>query len=109
MTIDYKDIPLQILPRFKGGEGENRARLRTDEYGKIMHGTLPPGSSIGLHTHEGSYEVIYILAGSGVCLDDGAEIPVRPGTVNLCLPGHSHSIINTGEEDLVLFAVIPNV
>ena len=109
MTFDYTDIPMQILPRFKGGQGENHARLRDDEYGKIMHGTLPPGSSIGPHTHEGSYEVIYILEGRGVCLDDGAEIPIGPGSVNICLPGHSHSIVNTGDADLVLFAVIPNV
>ncbi len=109
MTLDYKDIPVQIKPHFKGGEGEIHARITEDEHGKIMHGTLPPGSSIGLHTHEGNYEVIYILSGAGVCIDDGAELPVAPGTVHLCLPGHSHSIINTGDQPLVLFAVIPNV
>ena len=39
--------------------------------------------------------------------DDGQEVPLRPGTVHYCRPGHSHSIVNTGREPLVLFAVIP--
>jgi len=109
MTKDYHDIPLQILPHFKGGEGEAHARLFTDKRGKFMHCTLPVGSSIGPHVHEGSYEVMYFLSGSGVCIDDGQEVPLSPGAVHYCLPGHSHSIVNSGDEPLVLFAVIPKV
>jgi len=109
MTLDGKDIPLQILPHFKGGTGEAHARLFTDERGKFMHCTLPAGSSIGPHVHEGSYEVMYFLSGTGVCIDDGREIPLCPGMVHYCLPDHSHSIVNTGTEPLVLFAVIPKV
>ena len=109
MTLDYKDIPVQIKPHFKGGEGEAHARLIEDPQGKIMHGTLPPGSSIGVHTHQGNYEVMYFLSGTGVVTDDGAEIPVGPGVVQYCPPGHSHGVRNTGDEDLVMFCVIPNV
>jgi mannose-6-phosphate isomerase-like protein (cupin superfamily) len=108
MTLDYKNIPLEILPRLRDGSGDTLARRVRDENGLIMHGTLPPGSSIGLHTHQGNYEVIYILSGAGVCIDDGQEIPLSPGMVHYCPAGHSHSIVNTGDEPLVLFAVIPN-
>ena len=107
MTLDVTRISPQVLPHFKGGDGEAHARLLTDELGKIMHCTLPPGASIGPHVHEGSYEVMYFLSGTGVCIDDGQEVPLRPGTVRYCRPGHSHSIVNTGREPLVLFAVIP--
>ena len=62
---------------------------------------------MGLHTHEGDCEIIYILSGTGKALmDDGSE-EVRPGVCHYCPKGHRHSLINTGTEDLVFFAVIP--
>ena len=36
-----------------------------DELKKILYGVLPPFSSVGLHTHETSSEIIYILKGEG--------------------------------------------
>ena len=107
MTLDYSQIPLQVLPHFKGGTGEAHARLYSDESGKFMHCTLPLGSSIGPHVHTGSYEVMYFLSGSGICIDDNQEIPIFPGMIHYCPAGHSHSIVNTGTDPLVLFAVIP--
>ena len=108
MTLNYKDIPLEILPRLRDGSGDTLARRVRDENGLIMHGTLPPGASIGVHTHEGNYEVMYFISGTGKVIDDGVEIPVGPGSIQYCLTGHSHSTVNTGDEDLVFFAVVPN-
>lgn len=108
MTLHYSDIPVEILPHLRDGNGEVRGRRMRDDNGLIMHGTLPPGSSIGVHTHEGNYEVMYFISGSGKVIDDGVEVPVGPGSVQYCLTGHSHSTINTGDEDLVFFAVVPN-
>lgn len=68
--------------------------------------SLPPGSSIGEHRHTGEAEMFYFLRGEGVVTDDGERIPVRAGDAMTTPSGHSHSVENTGTEDLVLIASI---
>lgn len=109
MFLDFSAIPEVSVPHFKGGEGQALVRKFEDAQGKILQLTLPVGSSIGPHTHEGSFEVMYFLSGEGVCIDDGAEIPVRAGMTHYCAPQHSHSVANTGAEPLVILGVVPNV
>ena len=107
MIIDFNAMEETILHHFKGGEGDTIARLYTDELGKIMAGMLKPGCSIGLHTHDTSSEVIYILRGKAFFLyDDGTE-ETAAGGCHYCPKGHSHSMINRSDEDLVYFAVVP--
>ena len=107
MKLQFDAIPVSELPRFKGGEGVFRAHMYTDQLGKIMKGTLEPGSSIGMHTHEDSSEIIYILSGEGKMLCDGGEERLRPGDCHYCPKGHTHSLSNDGEEDLTFIAVVP--
>ncbi len=61
----------ECCAHFKGGKGDTLMRKQEDAQGKILQLTLPVGSSIGQHVHEDSYEVMYILSGSGVCYDEG--------------------------------------
>lgn len=107
MLIDFSKIDEQVIPQFLGGEGTTRARMRVDELGKIMRGALEPGSSIGLHTHETSSEIIYILAGEGKVLCDGVYEPLAAGSCHYCPKGHSHSLINDSGALLEFFAVVP--
>ena len=107
MLIDFSTMEETVSPHFKGGEKETAARMFTDENGKIMRGRLIPGASIGLHTHETSSEIIYILSGMGKVLYDGGSERVTPGQCHYCPKGHSHSLINDGAEDLCFFAVVP--
>ena len=65
MRIDFDAMEETIIPHMRGGEKEVAARMYTDELGKIMRGRLIPGASIGLHTHEDSSEIIYLLSGRG--------------------------------------------
>lgn len=68
--------------------------------------TLPPGTSIGTHQHEGEDEVYYILKGCGI-LDDGTtRVPVKAGDAILTGRGESHAIANSGDADLEILAVI---
>ena len=83
------------------------ARMYTDGDNKIMRGKLEPGCSIGLHTHEGNSETIYILSGTGKVLYDGEYEPVSAGSCHYCPRGHAHSLINDSDGDLVFFAVVP--
>ena len=111
MTIDFDKLPEQLIPHFKGGEGTVQARMHIDAMGKIARLTLPAGASIGLHTHETSAEMIYVLSGSGIVLEDNADnpAPMVPGTCHYCPQGHTHSLINNGTEPLVVLAVIPEL
>lgn len=65
MTLDFDRMPSLVQPRFKGGQGEAETRIFQDDMGKILRLTLQSGSSIGLHTHEDSCEIMYFLSGTG--------------------------------------------
>ena len=108
MTLDLENMPLQELPHFKGGEGIAQAKMHVDDMGKIVLLTLPVGVTVGVHTHEDSCEIIRFLSGTGIMIDDGAELPITPGMCHYCPKGHSHGIINNGTEPLTMWAVIPN-
>ncbi len=107
MLIDFNAMEETVTHKFLGGEGTFRARMRVDELGKIMRGVLEPGSSIGLHTHDASSEIIYILAGKGKVLYDGEYEPLTAGSCHYCPKGHSHSLINDSDALLEFFAVVP--
>lgn len=107
MLIDFSKMELTVLKSFYGGEQEMRANMHVDEKNRILRGRLAPGASIGMHTHETSSEIIYILSGTGKALyDDGVET-LSPGMCHYCEKGHAHSLINDGAEELCFFAVVP--
>ena len=107
MKLQFDAIPETVLEHFCGGEKAFHAHMHIDENGKILHGRLEPGASIGLHTHETSSEVIYYLGGCGKVICDGEEEYVRAGDCHYCPKGSAHTMINDGDEDLVFFAVVP--
>ena len=82
-----------------------RARLPVELVG--IGGKLIPGASIGLHTHETDCEIIYILSGKGKVLYGGEYEIVSTGDCHYCPNGHSHSLINDSENDLIFFAIVP--
>jgi mannose-6-phosphate isomerase-like protein (cupin superfamily) len=67
---------------------------------------LPPGASIGTHSHESEAEYYFILSGSGMVNDNGIDTPVQSGDTVVTKDGASHSIANTGNVPLVFYAVI---
>ncbi len=107
MIINFNELEETILTHFNGGEKELKARMFADQNNKILYGTLEPGASIGMHTHDTSSEIIYILKGTGNVLFDDGEEAVKAGLCHYCPKGYAHSLINSGEENLVFFAVVP--
>ena len=107
MVINFSEMKETVIPQFYGGEKEIRAKMQVDNTNKILYGTLEPGASIGLHTHETSSEIIYFIHGAGKVLYDGEYERVRSGLCHYCPKGHSHRLINDGDQDLVFFAVVP--
>jgi mannose-6-phosphate isomerase-like protein (cupin superfamily) len=69
--------------------------------------TLKPGDSVGFHKHEVNEDVYVIVSGTGVFQDnDGTEHQVGPGDITIATLGQSHSLSNTGTDDLVFVSVI---
>ena len=114
MIIDFSKMDVTVLPNFKGGEKEFAANMFFDGTNRIFKGRLIPGATIGMHTHDDSCEVIFILEGCGpiVEMEPGSEqetaSPVSAGDCLYCPKGHTHSLRNTAQEgDLVFYAVVP--
>ena len=107
MNIDFSSLEETVIPHMRDGEKEVRARMFSDGQCKILRGHLISGASIGLHTHETSSEIIYILSGTGRVLYDGACEALGPGSCHYCPKGHAHSLINDSDGGLDFFAVIP--
>lgn len=114
MIIDFNNVDLSVLPNFKGGEKEFQANMFYDGTNRIFKGRLVPGATIGMHTHDDSCEVIFILEGKGTIVEKEptAETesvsPVGAGDCLYCQKGHTHSLRNTADEgDLVFYAVVP--
>lgn len=66
---------------------------------------LPPGVSIGEHLHSDDEEVYVILEGTGSMTVDGVRQVVTAGDVCVTRAGHSHSLINSGQQPLRLLVV----
>lgn len=105
------DMPVEVREGMRGGKGSVVLRHMEKELlpanGRLFSLlTLAPGSSIGEHVHEGEAELFYFVAGEGTVTDDGVRIPVKAGDAMTTQDGHSHSVENTGTEDLVIVAAI---
>jgi quercetin dioxygenase-like cupin family protein len=61
----------------------------------VIYTELPPGTSIGYHTHGNDEEVYVILEGLGTMTIDGEVHEVRAGDVILNKPYGSHGLENT--------------
>ena len=107
MLIDFPMMEETIFPNFKGGEKENAAKMFFDGKNRIMRGRLIPGASIGMHTHETSSEVIYILSGTASILCDGKPETLTAGQCHYCPKGSTHTMKNNGTDELTFFAVVP--
>jgi len=106
MIIDFNAIAENTASCPHGGEGELTAKAYADPKRKIIPCRIHPGSAIGLHSHDSSEEICYVLYGSGIAVCDGVEEPLYTDACHICPKGSSHAIKNTGLTDLVLLTVI---
>ena len=108
MIIDFNNIDFLRREKLFGGEGFFDAKIFNDGQNKMLFGKLEPGCSIGFHKHETGSEMLYIISGKGYADCDEEKDELCPGVCHYCPKGHSHSTVNTGNEDLVFFAVVTN-
>ena len=68
--------------------------------------TFEPGQSHRLHSHEGMDKVYHVLSGEGHFLIEDGELPMRAGQMLVAPEGVAHGVRNSGEERLVILAVL---
>lgn len=72
------------------------------------HVTLKPGAwSSQRHWHAGEDEMVVMLAGEAVLIDDSGESPMRPGDIAVFPKGepNGHHLINRSVDDCVFLAI----
>ncbi len=106
MIIDFNEIEEVKISGMNGGTGEITAKMYMDKYGKVIPCCIHVGGSIGIHKHETSDDINYIISGTGKAICNGKEELLSSGTCHICRKGSEHSIINTGDNDLVLLTVV---
>ena len=112
MIKNSAGISVILEPNLKGGKGTVRILniLEKEEMfglGRLFAvSIIPPGASIGQHTHEGDFETYYILKGRARINDNGDVQELGPGDMTRCRDGDFHSIENIGDADLEYIAVI---
>ena len=106
MMIDFNVTEPMTIPGMNGGTGEMTCRMYSDEKYRIIPTVIHPGGSIGLHVQNSGDDLNYILSGTGKALCNGAEEALKPGVMHICPQGSAHSIINTGNDDLVMLTMV---
>lgn len=106
MLVDFNDIQGITIPGMNNGTGTLTAKMFMDEHGKIIPCSIHAGGSIGLHKHETSDDINYVISGTGKAICDGIEENLYTGVCHICKKGSVHSIMNTGNTDLVILTVV---
>ena len=102
----------EIREQMRGGTGKVLVRhyLKPEEIKAktrlCAELVIPPGASIGVHDHVDEDEIYMVQKGKGLMTDGGKEYEVSEGDVILTGQGSSHSVRNTGNEDLIITAII---
>lgn len=102
--IAFADIPWSKHPVFEGVELKHIITSKdTDGQFSYHLVRIAPDKSIKNHIHETELETHEVIAGTGVCINDGAAIPYEPGTISIMPAGIPHEV-NAGSDGLYLFA-----
>lgn len=106
MLINFNEMSARTVPGMNGGTGEMSAKMYIGEKGKIISCKIHTGGSIGSHTHSTSDDINYVISGTGKAICNGVEEELTAGVCHVCPKGSEHSIINTGDDDLILITIV---
>src|SRR5690242_13742975 len=83
-----------------GGEGE----AHFDQLGIGLY-SLEPGRPMSMYHHEAGQEDFLVLRGSALLIVEGEERPLAAWDLVHCPPRTPHTIVATGDEPALIFAV----
>lgn len=106
MLIDFNEIQQMTIPGMNNGTGKMTCRMFNDDKYRIVPTCIHKGGSIGKHTQDSGDDLNYIISGSGKAICDGKEEVLKTGVMHICPQGSEHSIINTGDDDLVMLTIV---
>ena len=106
MLIDFNGMKEMTIPGMNEGTGTMTFRMFNDDNYRIIPTAIHPGGSIGLHTQTSGDDMNFIISGTGKAICDGVEEELKPGVMHICPKGSEHSIVNTGNEDLVIITIV---
>jgi len=111
MIVQYENLEEVVRPNLKNGVGNINIKeyIHKDNMTNcrlVCEQAIPIGGSIGRHTHIRETEYYIITKGKGKVIEKTGEYAVSPG--DLVMTGHRemHSIENTGNEPLIMIAMI---
>ncbi len=103
-TITFDAIPWSKHPTFEGVELKHIITSeRTDGEFSYHLVRIAPNKKIGNHIHEKQLETHEVISGTGVCVNDGVELPYETGVISIFPIGVPHEVI-AGDDGLYLFA-----
>lgn len=102
------DYPAPYDAPLAGRETRNVAAAGGATDFNANHVRLPPGCpSSQRHWHEGEDELVVILSGEAVLIDDTGRQPMRAGEIAVFPKGdgNGHHLVNESDKDCVLLAI----
>ena len=103
-TVTFDAIPWSKHPTFEGVELKHIITSeRTDGEFSYHLVRIAPNKKIGSHIHEKQLETHEVISGTGVCVNDGVELPYETGVISIFPIGVPHEVI-AGDDGLCLFA-----
>ena len=103
-TVTFDAIPWSKHPAFEGVE--LKAIITSERTaGQFSYHLvrIAPNKKIGNHIHEKQLETHEVISGTGVCVNDGVELPYETGVISIFPIGVPHEVI-AGDDGLYLFA-----
>src|SRR3954447_23503672 len=82
------------------GEGD----AHFDDLGVRLY-WLAPGRPMSMYHHEAGQEDFLVLRGTALLIAEGKERPLEPWDLAHCPPRTQHTIVATGDEPCLIFAV----
>lgn len=80
--------------------------MYNDDKYRIILTNIHAGGSIGRHVQSSGDDMNYIISGTGKAVCDGIEEELKPGVIHICPKDSEHSIMNTGNDDLVMLTIV---
>lgn len=103
-TTEFTDIPWSKHPVYDGVELKHIVTAQNTNGQFSYHLVrIAPNKSIENHVHENQLETHEVISGSGICINNGIEIPYKPGTISI-MPASIPHEVNAGNDGLYLFA-----
>lgn len=103
-SIKFDNIPWSKHPTFEGIELKNiiTAKQTGGQFSfHLVH--IAPNKKIGNHVHKEQLETHEVIAGSGICINNGVELTYETGVISFFCKDYPHEVI-AGPDGLYLFA-----